>query len=183
MNLKEKYHKEIVPTLMKNLGYENPTAVPKITKVVVNTGFGRQAVAATNEEQKKIQESIITDLALICGQRPVLTEAKKAIASFKLRKGMIVGAKVTLRGKRMYDFLERLINFVLPRTRDFRGIAASSIDQGGNLTLAIKEHISFPEVSPEKSRINFGLGITVATTARDKKDAENLFRAIGFPIK
>jgi large subunit ribosomal protein L5 len=125
----------------------------------------------------------VNDLSLICGQRPVLTRAKKAIASFKLRKGMVVGAKVTLRGGRMYDFLERLVKLVLPRTRDFHGITATSIDKDGNLTLAIKEHIAFPEVSPEKSRVNFGLEITVATSARGRKNAENLFSAIGFPIR
>lgn len=183
MKLKEKYQKEIVPAMMKQLGLENRMAAPRILKVVVNTGFGRQAVAATGEEQKKIQESITNDLALICGQKPVLTRAKKAIASFKLRKGMVVGAKVTLRGERMYDFLERLINLALPRARDFRGINAAAIDSSGNLSLAIKEHITFPEVSPEKSRVNFGLEVTIATNASTKQEAEHLLKAVGFPLK
>ena len=183
MNLKEKYQKEIIAGMVEKFGYKNSMAAPKITKVVVNTGFGRQAVAATGEEQKKIQESIVNDLSLICGQKPLLTAAKKSIASFKLRQGMIIGAKATLRGLRMYDFLERLIGLALPRTRDFQGIDKNSIDEEGNLTVAVKEHIVFPEISPEKSRVNFGLEITVVTNSDSKEEAENLFRLFGFPLK
>jgi len=183
MNLKEKFQKEVIPAMMEKFGYKNSMAVPRIKKVVVNTGFGREAVAKTGEEQKKMQESILSDLSLICGQKPVLTKAKKAISSFKLRKGMVVGAKVTLRRQKMYDFLTRLINLALPRSRDFQGIDVNSIDKEGNLTIAVKEHIAFPEISPEKSKFNFGLEITVVTTAKNKAEAESLFRLLGFPLK
>jgi len=183
MNLKEKFQKEVIPAMMEKFGYKNSMAVPRIKKVVVNTGFGREAVAKTGEEQKKMQESILSDLSLICGQKPVLTRSKKAISSFKLRKGLAIGAKVTLRRQKMYDFLTRLINLALPRSRDFQGIETNSIDREGNLTIAVKEHIAFPEVSPEKSKTNFGLEITVVTTAENKEGAENLFRMLGFPLK
>jgi large subunit ribosomal protein L5 len=183
MRLKEKYQKEAIPQMMKEFGYNNLMAVPGIEKVVVNTGFGRQISGQSGEEQKKIQSAIINDLSLICGQRPVLTRAKKAIASFKTRKGMPIGAQVTLRGGKMYDFLERLIHIALPRSRDFRGIEAKSVDQGGNLTVAVKEQIAFPEVSPEKTKSLFGFEITVVTTARDREKALALFKLLGFPIK
>ena len=136
--LKEKYQKEVIPEMKKRSGRKSDMAVPKIEKVTVNTGFGRQVVGKSGEEQKKIQEWILNDLSLICGQRAVLTRAKKAIASFKIRKDMPIGAKVTLRGRKMYDFLERVIDIALPRSRDFRGIDQKSIDKQGNLTLAIK---------------------------------------------
>ncbi|MDD3399584.1 MAG: 50S ribosomal protein L5 [Candidatus Paceibacterota bacterium] len=183
ISLIEKYQKEVVPEMKKEFGYKNILAIPRITKVVVNTGFGRQMVAATGEEQKRIQESVFNDLAIICGQKPQLTRAKKSISSFKLRQGMAIGAKVTLRRKRMYDFLQRLVGLALPRTRDFQGIDPKAIDREGNMTIAVKEHISFPEISPEKSRINFGFEVTVATSAKSKQEAEKLFRLLGFPLK
>jgi len=183
LRLKEKYQKEVVPEMMKKFGYKSPMAVPRIRKVVVNTGFGREVVGKTSEEQKKIEEMIINDLTLICGQRAVLTRAKKAISSFKIRKGMPIGAKVTLRRGKMYDFLERLIHIVLPRSRDFRGIDPKSVDRGGNLTVAIKEHIAFPEVSPEKTKNIFGLEVTVVTNAKTREEGLALLRLLGFPIK
>jgi large subunit ribosomal protein L5 len=183
ISLKEKYQKEVLPEMKKEFGYKNSLAVPKITKVVVNTGFGRQMVAATGEEQKRIQESVLSDLATICGQKPVLTKAKKSISSFKLRQGMTIGAKVTLRKKRMYDFLERLVGIALPRTRDFQGLDPKIVDQGGSMTVAIKEHIAFPEISPEKSRVSFGFEVTITTTSKTKAEAEKLFRLLGFPLK
>lgn len=183
IRLKDKYQKEVVPQMMEKFGYKNPMAVPRIVKVAVNTGFGRQVVGKTGEEQKKIQESFLNDLSLICGQRAVLTQAKKAISGFKIRKGMPVGAKVTLGGQRMYDFLERVIHVVLPRSRDFRGIDPKSIDKEGNLTLAIKEHIAFPEISPEKTKQIFGFEITVVTTAKSREEGLELLKLLGFPIK
>ncbi len=183
ISLIEKYQKEVAPEMKKEFGYKNILAVPRITKVVVNTGFGRQMVAATGEEQKKIKESVLNDLAIICGQKPQLTRAKKSISSFKLRQGMAIGAKVTLRRKRMYDFLQRLVGLALPRTRDFQGIDPKAIDKEGNMTIAVKEHIAFPEISPEKSRINFGFEVTIATSAKSKEEAEKLFRLLGFPLK
>src|SRR3989344_2845810 len=135
IKLKDRYKKEVIPQLVEKFGYKSPMAVPSIRKVVVNTGFGREAVAKTGDEQKKLQEMALESLSLICGQKAVLTKARKAISSFKLRKGLTIGAMVTLRGKRMYDFLERLINVVLPRSRDFRGIEPKSLDKEGNLTI------------------------------------------------
>ena len=183
LKLKDKYKKEVIPKMTEKFGYKSPMAVPRIKKAVVNTGFGREAVAKTGEEQKKLQETTLESLSLICGQRAVLTNAKKAISSFKLRKGMPVGAMVTLRGQRMYDFLERIINVVLPRSRDVRGIDPKSIDGQGNLTIAMKEHTAFPEVSPEKARQIFGLEITVVTSAKSKEEGSELLKFMGFPIK
>lgn len=181
--LQERYIKDVIPAMMEKFGYKSPMAVPRIEKVVVNTGFGRLAVSAVGEEARKLQEAIATDLAAICGQKPVFTRAKKSISSFKLRKGQVVGARVTLRRKRMYDFLERLINIALPRSRDFRGISASAFDRAGNLTIGIKEHIVFPEILPEKARYVFGLEITVATNAKTRDEGLELLKMMGFPIK
>ena len=181
--LKEKYEKEVIPVMMERFGYKNKMAVPKIEKVVVNTGFGRLVGGKTPEEQKKIQEAILGDLALICGQRPVLTRAKKSISGFKLRKGTPIGAKVTLRRQKMWDFLVRLIHIALPRSRDFRGIKEQAVDERGNLTIGIKEHICFPEISSEKVKNIFGLEVTVVTTAKNRQEALELFKLLGFPIR
>ena len=175
--LKEKY-KEIFPKLIEKFGYS-----PKIEKVVVNVGFGRLVSGKTSDEQRKIQDAILNDLALITGQRLILTTAKKSISGFKIRKGQPIGAKVTLRGKRMNDFLERLINIALPRSRDFRGIDQSSIDKEGNLSIGIREHICFPEISPEKVKNIFGFEITVVTTAKSRGEGLELLKLMGFPIK
>jgi len=183
LRLKDKYQKEVIPQMMERFGYKNKMAVPKIEKVVVNTGFGRLISGKTSEEQKKISEAILEDLSLICGQRPVLTKAKKSISGFKIRKGMPVGGMVTLRGKRMYDFLERLIHIGLPRSRDFRGIELRSFDKKGNLTLAIEEHIAFPEISPEKVKNIFGFEITIVNNAKNREEGIELLRLLGFPIK
>jgi len=183
LRLKDKYIKEVVPAMQEKFGLKSPMAVPRIEKVVVNTGFGRQVTGKTSDEQKKIVEATIEDLSLICGQRVFGTKAKKAISTFKTRQGMVIGASVTLRGKKMYDFLERLINIALPRSRDFRGIEPKSVDQNGNLTIAIKEQIAFPEVSPEKSKNIFGFEITVVTNAQEREKGLALFRLLGFPIK
>lgn len=174
--LLEKYNKEVVPALKKEFEYENVMAIPKITKVVVNIGTGRIV------RETKVVDSMAKDLALMTGQTPVKTKAKVAIASFKTRKGLEIGLKVTLRGQRMYDFMDRLVNIVLPRTRDFRGIKLSSVDKFGNLTMGIKEHIVFPEVVLESSKNIFGMGITVVSTAKTKEEAEKLFRLMGFPL-
>lgn len=181
--LKEKFEKEVVPKMMEQFGYKSKMAVPRIEKVVINTGFGRLVAGLTKQEREKISQEIAHDLALITGQKPLFTKARKSIAGFKVRKGMVIGAKVTLRGRRMYDFLERLIYIALPRTRDFRGIDPKSIDQNGNLTIGIKEHIVFSEVSSENVKRIFGFEITVSTTAKTKEEAETLFRLLGFPIK
>lgn len=183
MNLKEKYIKKVIPEMMQKFGYKSPMAVPRIEKVVLNTGYGRQVAGKTGEEQKKIQEAVLTDLATICGQKAVLTLAKKSISSFKIREKMPIGAKVTLRKKRMYDFLDRLINIALPRSRDFRGLKTEAVDKNGNLTIGIKEHIAFPEIMPEKAKSIFGLEIAIATNTKNREESLELFKLMGFPIK
>lgn len=183
LTLKEKYTKEVIPAMMKKFGYKNVMVVPKIEKVVVNTGFGKMIISKTSDEQKKTYKLIFDDLASICAQKPILTKAKKSISGFKLREGMSIGAKVTLRGRKMNDFLERVIHIALPRFRDFRGIDLKSFDKEGNLTIAIKEHIVFPEVSSEKAKNIFGFEITVVTTAKNREESIELLRLLGFPIK
>lgn len=183
MRLQERYQKQAIPQMMQKFSLKTPMAVPRIEKVALNTGFGGQVALKTADEQKKIAESFLADLAQIAGQKPILTRAKKSIATFKTRKGMPVGAKVTLRGRKMHGFLEKLINVALPRSRDFRGIELSCVDQRGNLTIAIKEHITFPEISPEKVRSIFGFEITCVTSAKNKEEGLELFRLMGFPMK
>lgn len=177
-DLKQKYIKEVIPKMIDKFEYKNTMAVPKIKKVIINTGIGSSTL-----KDEKIQELINKDLALITGQKPISTQAKKAVAGFKIRQGMIVGLKVTLRGKKMFDFLFRLINVAIPRIRDFRGIDPKSVDQGGNLNIGIREHIIFPEISTEDVKRIFGLEVNVVTNAKKKEEALELFRLMGFPIK
>lgn len=177
LDLKQKYIKEVVPKMKEEFGYQNDLAAPKIRKVIVNVGIG----SFSKDDQS--QQLVAKDLALITGQKPVPTLAKKAISAFKVRKGMVVGLKVTLRGKRMFDFISRLINVVIPRTRDFRGLASKSVDKSGNLTIGIKEHIIFPEVSSEEIKKIFGLEITLVSNAKTREEALELFKLLGFPIK
>ena len=151
-------------------------AVPKIQKVVANVGVGRM-------RDEKERAEVVKYLSLITGQQPSPRPAKKAIASFKTRAGLVVGYQITLRGARMYDFLSRLINIALPRTRDFKGLETSSLDQKGNLTIGIKEHIVFPEIIGEDYRVLFGLEVTVVTTAKNKEEGKELLRLVGFPFK
>ncbi len=181
--LKERYNKEVIPKMMEKFGYKNKMAVPKIEKVVINTGFGKMISTKTSDEKKKIITAILNDLAAITGQKPVLTKARKSVSGFKIRRGMPIGAAVVLRRKMMSDFLERLINITLPRSRDFQGIDNKSVDKSGNLTIAIKEHISFSEILPEKAKHIFGLEITVITTAGNKEKGLELLKLIGFPMK
>ena len=181
-NLKEKYVKKIVPAMQKKFGYKNIMAVPKIKKVVLNSSFGKLASTKTNDEARKIGEAIAEDMGQIAGQKPILTKARKSIATFKLRQGTPIGVKVTLRGQKMYDFLGRFVHIVLPRSRDFRGLKTSLIDKYGNLSIGITEHLFFPEISPEKSKIPFGLEITIPTTAKTKEEGLELFLQFGFPF-
>ena len=176
LKLKEKYQKEVIPAMMARFGYRNPMAVPKIEKVILNTGFGRLVAGKSSDEQKNIQNSALEGLSLISGQKPVLKKAKKSISSFKIREGMVIGAVVTLRKKRMQDFVEKLIHIALPRSRDFRGIDSKSFDKKGNLTIGIREHIIFPEILPEKAKNIFGLEITVATTAKTREEGIELLK-------
>ncbi|OGZ34339.1 MAG: 50S ribosomal protein L5, partial [Candidatus Portnoybacteria bacterium RBG_13_41_18] len=158
-------------------GYKNDMAVPRIDKVVLNIGIGKFSA------DEKILNEIIKDLTAIVGQKPVYTLAKKAISGFKIRQGLKVGLMVTLRGRRAYDFIERLIHLALPRTRDFRGIEQKSVDQGGALNLGIREQIVFPEISHENIQQIFGMQITVKTTAKNQKEGAELLKLLGFPIK
>jgi large subunit ribosomal protein L5 len=183
MRLKEKFQKEVIPKMKEKFGYKNNMAVPRVKKVVVNVGLGRLVADKTKQEREKVYKEISEDLALITGQKPVLTKAKKSVSGFKIRKGMPIGAKVTLRKQRMYDFLDRLIHIALPRTRDFKGIDQKSIDKEGNLTIGIREQIVFPEVSSENIKRIFGFEITVVTNAKSREEAVELFKLLGFPIK
>ena len=162
--------------MQAKFGYKNIMAVPKIQKVVVNVGVGRM-------RDEKERAEVVKYLSLITGQHPSSRPAKKAIASFKTRAGLVVGYQITLRGGRMYDFLSRLVNIALPRTRDFKGLGTSSFDEKGNLTIGIKEHIVFPEIIGEDYRVLFGLEVTVVTTAKNKEEGKELLRLVGFPFK
>ena len=175
--LQEKYKKEIIPLMKEKFGYKNDLAVPKIKKTIVNVGIG------SFSKDNQMQELVTKDLSLITGQKPVPTLAKKAISAFKIRKGMVVGLKVTLRGKRMFDFLSRLINIAIPRTRDFRGLPVKLVDNSGNLNIGIKEHIIFPEISSEEIKKIFGLEVSVVTNAKTREEALELFKLLGFPFK
>ncbi|HEX9722132.1 MAG TPA: 50S ribosomal protein L5 [Candidatus Paceibacterota bacterium] len=182
-DMKTKYEKEVIPAMRKKFGYSSIMAVPKMEKAVINTGFGRLITSRAGDDYRKTLDGITQDVSAIAGQHATLTKAKQSIAGFKLREGSPVGAKVTLRGKRMYQFLDRLVNVVLPRSRDFRGIDLSTVDAKGNLALGIKEHIFFPEISPEKVKDMFGLQVTVQTTAQTKEEGIELFQQLGFPFK
>jgi len=175
--LKEKYTKEVISKMKEQFGYHNDLAVPKIIKVVVNTGFN------PNTKDEKIRQEVAHDLSLITGQKANLCPAKKAEAAFKTRKGMIVGLMITLRGQRMYNFLYRLVHIVLPRIRDFHGLPEKNIDQSGNLNIGIKEQIVFPEISAESTKNIFGFEIAVVTTAKNHQQGVELFKLLGFPIK
>lgn len=175
-SIKEKY-KEAVPKMMKEFGLRTPMAVPRVLKVVVNVGTGKM------RDKKEAIEAVEKHLALITGQKPSPRPARIAVSSFKTRQGMTVGYKVTLRGKRMYDFLDKLVGFAIPRTRDFRGIPLKSVDASGNLTVGIKEHIVFPEMVGEDVRNIFGLEVTIVTGARKRDEAAELFRLLGFPFQ
>jgi large subunit ribosomal protein L5 len=183
MNLKEKYKKEVVPLMKKKFEYKSTMSVPRIVKVTVNTSFGKLVSGKTGDDLKKTTEAIVTDIANITGQRPTVTRAKKSIASFKLRQGMPIGAATTLRKSKMEDFIGRLIDVVLPRSRDFRGIDLKAFDKAGNLTIGIKEQIIFPEIYSEKIRNIFGMEITITTSAKTKEEGVELLKLMGFPLR
>jgi len=175
--LQEKYLNEVVPTMMKKWGFENVMAVPRIEKVVINVGLGD-----CKDDTKKFTAAV-EEIALITGQKPVVTKAKKSISGFKLRENQKIGAKVTLRGPRMYQFLDKLISVALPRVRDFRGISPASFDKHGNYALGIKEQLVFPEISYEKIDKVRGFDICIVTTAKNQADALALMKEMGFPFR
>jgi len=177
MNFKEKYTKEIVPKLKEKFAYENIMQVPSIKKIVLNVGFGRHS------KEKAYIKNVVDTLTKISGQKPVLTKAKKSIASFKVREGAEIGSCVTLRGPRMYDFIDKLINITYPRVTDFRGVDNKCVDNSGNMTVGFKESTPFPEVDLDDLENVFGLEISFSTTAKTREEGLELFTLMGFPFK
>jgi large subunit ribosomal protein L5 len=175
--LQQVYREKIVPQLISELGLKNPMEVPKITKITVNMGVG-EAVA-----DRKLMDSAVADLTMITGQKPLICKSKKAIASFKLRQGLAIGCKVTLRGARMYEFLDRLISVAMPRIRDFRGVSPRAFDGRGNYTLGVREQIIFPEIQYDAIDQVRGMDITITTTARDNAHGRALLTAFNFPFR
>jgi large subunit ribosomal protein L5 len=174
--LQERYRKDVIPALKKEFGIVNPMAVPRIEKVILNMGIG-DAI-----QNAKLVDAAAEELTKIAGQRAVVTKAKKSIASFKLRSGMPIGCRVTLRGDRMYEFLDRLMNVALPRVRDFRGVPTRSFDGRGNYTLGVRDHLIFPEIDPAKIEKSRGLNVTIVTTAGSDDRARVLLRELGMPF-
>lgn len=176
-NLYETYKKEIVPKLQKEFNYKSVMAVPKLEKIVINLGLGKAI------QEKNLLGIAEKELVQIIGQKPVKTRAKKSIAAFKLRKGMEIGLKATLRGKKMYDFLTKLIQVALPRVKDFQGISANSFDGRGNYSLGIKEHIIFPEINYDKVEKIIGFDVVIVTTAKKDQEARKLLELLGMPFR
>ena len=175
--LKDTYQKEIVPILMEEFGYRNVMEAPRLIKIVVNVGLGEAL------QDAKALDGASRDLATITGQRPIITRAKKSIAGFKLREGMAIGAKATLRGRRMYDFLDRLVNSALPRLRDFRGVSRDSFDGRGNYTLGLEEQLVWPEIDYDSIDKVRGMEISIVTTAKTDEEARRLLALLGMPFK
>ncbi|TAH69143.1 MAG: 50S ribosomal protein L5 [Anaerolineaceae bacterium] len=175
--LKEFYLNEIVPGMVKKFSYKNVMEVPKLNKIVINMGVGEA------KENAKLLEAAVKDLEIIAGQKPVITKAKKSVANFKLREGMSIGCKVTLRGEKMYDFADRLINLALPRVRDFRGVNPNAFDGRGNYALGIKEQLIFPEIDYDKVDKVRGMDIIFVTTAKTDEEARELLTGFGMPFR
>lgn len=175
--LKEKWKSDVAPSLTKRFGYKNPHQVPRLEKIIVNMGVG-DAV-----QNAKLLDAAVTDLSLITGQKPIVTRAKHSISSFKIRQGMAIGCKVTLRGERMYDFLDRLVSVALPRVRDFRGLPGKGFDGRGNYSLGLKEQLIFPEIDYDKVEKIRGMDVTVVTTADTDEEARELLSGFGMPFR
>lgn len=175
--LRELHKNEIVPAMMKRFGYKNVMQVPRVEKVVINMGVGDAT------QNPKLLDSAVRELAMISGQQPVVTRARKSISGFKVREGMAIGCKVTLRGERMYHFLDRLFNIALPRVRDFRGVDPNAFDGRGNYTLGLREQLVFPEVDYDMVEKVRGMDITIVTTARTDEEARELLRLLGMPFR
>lgn len=175
--LREKYRKDVVPHLMKEMGYRNVNQVPRLDKVVLNMGLG-EAI-----QNAKVMDSAVAEITTIAGQKPVVTKSRKAIANFKLRENMAIGCMVTLRGERMYEFLDRLLNLALPRVRDFRGVSDRAFDGRGNYSLGVREQIIFPEIEIDKIDKVRGLTVSIVTTAKTDAEGKALLRALGMPFR
>ena len=175
-NLKKKYQDEVATALMQKFGYKSPMQIPRLDKIVVNCGCGEA------RDNSKVLEAVVSDLTTITGQKAIITKAKKSVANFKLREGMNIGAKVTLRGDRMWEFLDRLFNVALPRVRDFRGINPNAFDGRGNYAMGIKEQLIFPEIEYDKIDKIRGMDIVITTTARTDEEAKELLTLVGAPF-
>ena len=175
--LKEAYKSEVAPALMKKFQYDSVMQIPKLDKIVLNVGCGEA------RENSKVVDAIVNDIGIITGQKPIICRAKKSVANFKLREGMPIGVKVTLRGDKMYEFLDRLVNLALPRVRDFRGVSADSFDGRGNYALGIKEQIIFPEIEYDKIDKVRGMDVIITTTAKTDEEARELLRLFNMPFK
>ena len=178
LSLEEKYKEEIIPKLMEALKRKNALSLPKISKITINAGIGSYV-----KSHNKDYSNIIENLTAISGQKPVITKSKKAISNFKLRENDVIGVMVTLRGKRMYEFLNKLINVVFPRVRDFRGLAVKSFDGNGNYSIGFKEHTVFSEISPDDVIKLHGLQVNICTTAKSNEEGHELLKLMGFPFK
>ncbi|MGB9640091.1 MAG: 50S ribosomal protein L5 [Anaerolineales bacterium] len=176
-HMRERYQKEVAPALLKTLNLDNVMQIPKVKKVVVNVGVGEAL------DNPKALEAAVEDITKITGQKPIVTKARKSIANFKLREGRAIGVKVTLRGERMWDFLDRLINIALPRVRDFRGVPANAFDGRGNYTLGLREQLVFPEIDYDKIDKLRGLEISIITSARTDEEGRQLLKLLGMPFK
>ena len=176
-NLKKKYQDEVAPALMQKFGYKSPMQIPRLDKIVVNCGCGEA------RDNSKVLEAVVSDLTTITGQKAIITKAKKSVANFKLREGMNIGAKVTLRGDRMWEFLDRLFNVALPRVRDFRGINPNAFDGRGNYAMGIKEQLIFPEIEYDSIDKIRGMDIIFVTTANTDEEAQELLRLLGMPFE
>lgn len=174
--LKDKYKEEVIPAMQAKFNYRSPMEVPKLEKVVLNMGVGDV------KENPKAMDSAVKDLSIITGQKPIVTKAKKSVANFKLREGMSIGCKVTLRAERMYDFVDKLFNVALPRVRDFRGVSANSFDGRGNYSLGLKEQLIFPEIEYDKVEKVRGMDVTFVTTAKTDEEARELLKLLGMPF-
>ena len=175
VSMKQKFDETVVPALKEAHGYKNPMEVPRISKVVINMGVNAKV-------DRDGMKAVTDDLARITGQRPVVTKARKSVSNFALREGMAIGAKVTLRGAHMFEFLDRLINVALPRIRDFRGVSDKSFDGGGNYTLGLREQTIFPEINPDTVKRNQGMDITIVTTAKTDGEARDMLKQLGMPF-
>lgn len=177
MNLQERYNKEIIPQLQQQLSIRNALAVPRVVKVVISSGLNK------NKSDDQMKDTVLKTLTRISGQKPVVTKARKSIASFKIREGQDVGVVVTLRGKQMYAFLEKLVGYAFPRVRDFRGISQSIVDTHGNASVGFREHLGFPEIRPDEVERVHGLQVTVHTSAGTREKGLALLKALGFPFQ
>lgn len=174
---KEKYTQQVVPQMKEKFGYKNNLAVPQIDKVVLNVGI------PSSRNDQKFLDLVAGTLSRITGQKPIFARAKKSISSFKVRQGNIIGARVTLRRRRMYDFIDKLINLTMPNVRDFRGLSKKSIDKSGNLTIGFKEYLAFPEINPDEVENIHGLEVSIVTTAKNKEEGYSLLKLLGFPFR